>query len=111
VRKTTFQEVKMSISNSKKQSRIPHALAGMIGAMALSGAGANAAQSAGGEQDCSPAAMQAGESEGSRAVYVGPRHNVRKRVGADSVSCEAESDVEAKTVYVGPRHSIRRTVR
>lgn len=66
--------------------------------------------------DCDRAAAKPSRDEG-RVVYVGPRQNVRMRVGgdepngADAVACEAENDdVEVRTIYVGPRQNVPKRV-
>jgi len=62
--------------------------------------------------NCEQSAAQRDADRG-RIVYVGPRHNVKKRIGDDKAEkeagqpCLASSDVETRTVYVGPRRNVR----
>ncbi|MEX0645876.1 MAG: hypothetical protein WD076_11225 [Parvularculaceae bacterium] len=61
--------------------------------------------------DCEQTAARAKVDNG-RIVYVGPRQNVKMRIGGDkakketSQACLADRNVEVRTVYVGPRQNV-----
>ncbi|WP_375208261.1 hypothetical protein [Hyphococcus sp.] len=63
--------------------------------------------------DNSPAGATQEPVREGRVVFVGPRQNVKMRIGVDPspvlTGGEVERECKGRTYYVGPRHNIKRT--